>query len=78
MARAAITREGSETIRGVVARKSLLNNELTSRLTGEFFAMNGDFGNVGRVQAHLHEAAVTMLRLSNALSPKSLGVIARF
>jgi len=36
MARAAITREGSETIRGV-ARKSLLNNELTSRLTGEFF-----------------------------------------
>jgi len=36
MARAAITREGSETIRGA-ARKSLLNNELTSRLTGEFF-----------------------------------------
>lgn len=61
MARAAIT-QGSETMyeAGRVRGKSLLNNELTSRLTREFF-VRGDFGDVEGVATrnHLHEAVAS-------------------
>lgn len=61
------------------ACKSFLNNELTSRLTREFF-VRGDFGNVEGVcdAMHLHEARVITSRLSIFLSLKFLGVIVRF